>query len=112
MTRRCFYFETLVGGIIMERERPIEEWKELLTPVLESKVEELHLMDYNQANVENIWTCLQEKVWKGTPHKRLHEVTQDIFHLSGPVFMNYLTVDAYKDDSDLMSSIQAVMGGK
>ncbi|MBU5466503.1 post-transcriptional regulator [Virgibacillus sp. MSJ-26] len=96
----------------MEAERSVEEWREKLIPALESKVEEFHLMGYNQATIENIWTCLQEKVWKGTPHKRLHEVTQDIFHLSGPIFMSYLTVDAYKDDSNLMSSIQAVMGGK
>lgn len=109
MTRRFFNSTTLVRRTIMEYERPIEDWKELLIPALESKVEELHLMNYQQANIENVWACLKEKVWKETSHKRLYEVTQDIFHLSGSVFMGYLTVNAYTDDSDLMSSIKAVM---
>lgn len=94
----------------MESRRPIEEWKKMLTPALESKVEEFQLMGYSQATNENIWDCLQEKVWKGTPDKRLHEVVQDIFHLGAHVYMSYLTVNAYMDDNDLMSSIEAVIG--
>lgn len=96
----------------MESSRPPEEWKEKLMPALESKVEEFHLMGYHQATKENIWTCLKKGVWKGTQNKRLHEIIQDIFHLSGHKFMSHLTVNAYKDDSDLMSSIEAVMGKK
>ena len=41
-----------------------------------------------------LWSCLEEKVWKGNPKKRLHEVIQDIFHLSPHTYMNFMTIEA------------------
>lgn|SRR5690554_4512921 len=95
----------------MEIKQTVSEWKETVLPALESKVSEFHLMGYTKATKEEIWHCLEQKVWKGDPEKRLHEVIQDIFHLSATVYMNHLTLKVYQD-SDLMYSINEVMQDK
>ncbi|WP_164216324.1 post-transcriptional regulator [Virgibacillus sp. YIM 98842] len=94
----------------MEVKQRVSGWKETVQPALESKVSELHLMGYPKATKEEIWNCLEQKVWKGDPEKRIHEVIEDIFHLSATIYMNFLTLKVYQD-SDLMDSISAVMQG-
>lgn len=95
----------------MEIRKTVDTWKKELKPALESKAGEFRLMGYSRATEEDIWNCLVKKVWKGNPEKRLHEVVQDILHLSSNIYMSYLTVDAYQDD-DLMASIAALTGKK
>ncbi|WP_077621391.1 post-transcriptional regulator [Sediminibacillus massiliensis] len=90
--------------------RRVSEWKASLTTVTESKVEEFKLLGYSRANAEEIWDCLEKKVWKGDPEKKLHEVVADIFHLSSSIYMTYLTMEAYQDD-DLLASIAAISQG-
>jgi len=68
-------------------------------------------LGYTQATNEDVWNCLVEKVWKGNPTKRLHEVIQDIFHLGSNIYISYLTVNAYQDDTDLLESIAALTEG-
>ena len=85
----------------------VSQWKEMMTPVLESKVDEFKLLGYSKATTEDVWRCLCQKVWKGNPEKRLHEVVEDIFHLNSGTYMSYLTVEAYQDD-DLLASIAAL----
>ncbi|WP_163970105.1 post-transcriptional regulator [Oceanobacillus halotolerans] len=94
----------------MTRTKTVEEWRTTLQPALESKVNELQLMGYTQATKENVWNCLMKKVWRGNPTKRLHEVVQDIFHLSSNIYMSYLTVDTYQEtqNDDIMASIAAL----
>lgn len=91
----------------MEETKNVNEWKPELQPALESKASEFQLMGYNQATNEDIWKCLEQKVWKGNPPKRLYEVVQDIFHLASNIYMSYLTVNAHQDN-DLMASITAL----
>ncbi|MFD1038593.1 post-transcriptional regulator [Virgibacillus byunsanensis] len=95
----------------MELEKTVSEWKIMMKPALDSKTDEFLLMGYSQASNEDIWKCLEQKVWKGNPSKRVHEVIQDIFHLSSSIYISYLTVNAYQEDSDLMTSIAAVTKG-
>ncbi len=83
-----------------------------MKPALDSKTSEFKLMGYSQATGDDIWDCLVQKVWKGNPTKRLHEVTQDIFHLASNLYMSYLTVNAYQENDDLMASIAALTGGQ
>lgn len=85
--------------------RSAEEWKSFMEPVLDSKTSEMRLMGYPEATNDDIWNCLLEKVWKGSPPERLYQVTQDIFHLGSNVYMSYLTLHAQQND-DLMTSIQ------
>lgn len=47
--------------------KPVSQWKEELSPVLESKVEEFNLMGYGRVDSSEIWNCLVKKVWKGDP---------------------------------------------
>jgi hypothetical protein len=95
----------------MAIKQKVTEWKGNVYPALESKVSEFHLMGYTKATAEEIWDCLEQKVWKGDPEKRIHEVIKDIFHLSPTVYMNHLTMKVYQD-SNLMDSISAVMQGE
>lgn len=94
----------------MSGKQTISEWKKAVMPVVESKVNEFIQMGYDKTTPEDIWECLNQRVWKGNPKKGLHEVVQDIFHLSSDVFIGYLTMNAYQDDKDLMSSIAALTG--
>jgi hypothetical protein len=92
----------------MKEYQTVNEWREQLEPVLQSKAEEFHLMGYNQATSDDIWNCLMKKVWTGNPKKRLYEVVADIFQLKTNVYLSYLTANAQADD-DLMASISAVL---
>lgn len=94
-------------GDKVEVVKSVSEWKSELTLAMESKTNEFRIMGYTRATGEDIWKCLEQKVWKGDPPKRLYEVTQDIFHLASTIYMSYLTVNAYQDD-DLMASIAAI----
>ncbi|MBP1968774.1 hypothetical protein J2Z83_000868 [Virgibacillus natechei] len=94
----------------MDMEQTINEWKPFVKPALDSKVNEFRVMGYSKATEEDIWNCLVQKVWKGNPNKRLHEIVQDVFHLGSNIYLSYLTVNAYQDD-DLMASISALTGG-
>lgn len=94
----------------MGKRLTVNEWKEIIKPVLDSKTNEFLMMGYSRATHDDIWCCLEQRVWKGNPSKRLHEVVQDVFHLSSNIYMSYLTVNAYQDDSDLMASIAALTG--
>lgn len=89
--------------------KSVQEWKKEVEPALRSKQGDFKIIGYAEVSKEEIWQCLEEKVWKGNPEKRLYEVVEDIFHLSTATYMSFMTVNALKvDDDDLMSSIQAV----
>lgn len=92
----------------MRVEQTVNEWKSIIRPVIESKVNEFLEMGYSKATSEDLWTCLEHRVWKGNPTKKIHEVVQDVFHLSPDVYMSYLTLHAFQDDTDLMDSIAAL----
>lgn len=88
--------------------KTVSEWRNEVKPALDSKRKELLVMGYSKTTNNDIWNCLVDRVWQGNPDKRLHEVVQDILHLSSSVYMNYLTLSTYQDD-DLMESIAALM---
>jgi len=94
-------------------EKTIQEWRPIVEPALRSKQGEFKLVGYSDISTEEIWECLKEKVWKGNPTKRLHEVVQDIFHLPTTTYISFITVNALRvEDDDLMASIQAVTEGE
>ena len=92
----------------MKEIQNVNQWKTSVLPFLESKVEEFHLMGYNQATTEDIWNCLVEKVWKGEPELRIYKVVRDIMHLQSSIYLSYLTTKSLQDD-DLMTSIAALL---
>ncbi|MGM8364687.1 post-transcriptional regulator [Virgibacillus sp. W0181] len=95
----------------MEQLKTVRDWKASIEPALISKAREFQLMGYKEATPEGIWECLNTKLWKNNPSKRLHEVVQDIFHLNTNIYMSYLTVNAQVQEDDLMASIHALNEG-
>ncbi len=92
----------------MEEGKPVTQWKKWIYPVLTSKVDEFQMLGYSRAHEEDIWKCIEKKVWKGKhPEKRLHEIVQDVLHLSSGTYMSYLTVQAYQED-DLLAQVEAL----
>lgn len=88
----------------------VNEWKKIVEPALQCKVNELKWMGYSEAAMDDLWNCLMDKVWKNNQEKRIHEIVQDIFQLKSNTYMSYLTVLAQgpNDEDDLMASIQAI----
>src|SRR5690625_7717483 len=97
-----------LGGVILGVERAVNEWKTEIQPVIESKVNEFLEMGYSKTTSENIWACLEQKVWQGNPSKKLHEVVQDVFHLSTNTYKSYLRLYSFYNDIYLMVSISAI----
>lgn len=95
-------------------ERPIEEWKDKVQPVLESKRKEFEIFGYREISCDDIWQCLVEKIWKDKKTFRLHEVVQSIFHLKINTYMDYLAIRSLNQTQkpskdELMAQIHAVM---
>lgn len=101
----------LLGGTNLTAKKEVTAWKEELNDILVSKAEEFQLLDYSKANTDDLWNCLQEKVWKGNPEKALHEMVQDIYHLSPNVYMTYLTQQSLMAE-DLKESLAALLGNE
>ncbi|GAA0483306.1 hypothetical protein GCM10008986_05420 [Salinibacillus aidingensis] len=95
----------------MKEVRNVKEWRPFVTPVLTSKVDELHVLGYDKATEQQVWDCLEKKVWKKEVEKRLYEIVQDILHLDSGVFMSYLAREIYQErNDDLMAQIEALTG--
>lgn len=87
------------------------EWKSLVMPALESKVKEFKTIGYSGVTVDEVWTCLEARVWKKQQPIQLHEVVQNILHLPPSVYISFITVEAITmkhDKKDLMESIKAL----
>lgn len=97
-----------VGGNCMVLVRTVDEWRNDLELAIESKVNELYLMGYDKVTAKSIWECLKETKWKNANEKQIYEMVQDIFHLKPGDYMSYLTLNAYIDNTDLESSINAL----
>lgn len=94
-------------GVNMMDKKSIDEWKTIVEPALKSKVEELRQNGYSKATNEDVWKCLLASVWKDNRDRQIHQVVQDVMHLSSNQYMSYLTVDSYQNE-DLFASIAAL----
>ncbi|MFD3449378.1 post-transcriptional regulator [Microbacteriaceae bacterium 4G12] len=78
-------------------ENLVDAYREQLQLVLDSKVEEFHMLGYDRVTAQEIWECLKGKKWKRlTGDVKLHQLVNDILTLSTGDYMTYLTVEAYK----------------
>lgn len=101
----------LEGGVFLMDVKPINEWKEIVMPALESKEKEFKIISKVNISKEDIWQCLSDTIWKKNPKKRLHEVIHDIFYLQTATYMDYVTIGALtKTDDDLLGAVQAITG--
>ncbi|NBI29743.1 hypothetical protein ERL59_12325 [Chengkuizengella sp. YPA3-1-1] len=61
-----------------------------------SKAEEFRMIGYDHVTGHEIWECISNKYKKeGIPN--LHKIVNDILTLKVTHFMNWLTMNAYKD---------------
>ncbi|WP_241735338.1 post-transcriptional regulator [Anoxybacillus flavithermus] len=70
-----------------------------LMPALQSKVDELKLLGYEQATIEDVWNCLMVKKWKkNKEEKRLFELVNDVLSLRASDYMAYVVQKEQKHD--------------
>jgi hypothetical protein len=74
----------------------LEELKEQMKMMCESKAEEFHMIGYEQVTADEIWECVSSAYKKGIP--ATHQIVADIFSLKVTKFMNWLTMKVYQGD--------------
>lgn len=73
--------------------------REQLMPALQCKVDELKLLGYKQATIEDVWNCLMMKKWKKKKEeKRLFELVDDVLSLRASDYMAYIITKEQKHD--------------
>jgi hypothetical protein len=80
----------------MGESKPLEDWKNELGPVLNSKIGEFHLMGYESVTMDELWKFITVKLKKKQQEWMLHQVVQAIFKLKVNDFMNWLTIEAFQ----------------
>ncbi|WP_025028399.1 post-transcriptional regulator [Caldalkalibacillus mannanilyticus] len=75
----------------MESQRQLELKKKIFE-VLQSKMEEFHMLGYDAVTTDDIWLCVTSKYKKEWP--QLSKVVNDIYSLKPTMFMNWLTMQA------------------
>ncbi|ADE71639.1 MULTISPECIES: post-transcriptional regulator [Priestia] len=77
--------------------------KELIQPVLSSKMEEFHMLGYEEVTENDLLSYLEMKKWKKERELSLHQVVNDILSVKITQVMSYVTIESYK--SDMFSSV-------
>jgi hypothetical protein len=77
--------------------------QEKVSEVLESKMEEFHLLGYDAVTTDDIWECVTSKYKKEWP--MFHKIVNDIYTLKAPTFMNWLTISAYQGKIDIGKNV-------
>lgn len=77
-------------------------------PALESKLNELNSLGYEEVTIKQIIDCLLQNAWKRNIPNKIHIVVQDILSLKPSIYMSFITTGTYSMEDDLMSSIHAV----
>ncbi|EGL81633.1 hypothetical protein CathTA2_2996 [Caldalkalibacillus thermarum TA2.A1] len=72
--------------------------KEKLEEVLQSKVDEFHLLGYAGVTKDEIWDCVTSH-YKGE-WPPLYRLVNDIYTLKATDLMNWLTMGAYRGSID------------
>lgn len=77
--------------------QPFDEFRDHVRPAIKSKLEEFILLGYEDVTEEKLWTYLKSKKWKKTPELYVHEVVRDVLALKVGEFMNFATVESFKE---------------
>ncbi|MCM3769888.1 MULTISPECIES: post-transcriptional regulator [Priestia] len=77
--------------------------KELIQPVVSSKMEEFHMLGYEEVTENDLLSYLEMKKWKKEKELSLHQVVNDILSVKITQVMSYVTIESYK--SDMFSSV-------
>lgn len=80
-----------------------DQYRSQVKPVLNSKIEEFHLLGYDTIKEDELWVFLTKKKWKKPSEDiRISELVQEILNVKVADFMNYTTIEAFKT-ADLFS---------
>ncbi|GAA3321146.1 post-transcriptional regulator [Ectobacillus funiculus] len=81
-----------------DKEVGIDAYRQELNVVLQSKVEEFHMLGYDRVTEQEIWTCLKSKKSGNGYQKKLKSISSLMMFLtlSTSDYMTYLTMQAYK----------------
>ncbi|KLV22351.1 post-transcriptional regulator [Niallia circulans] len=80
-----------------------DQYRSQVKPVLNSKLEEFHLLGYETIKEDELWAFLTNKKWrKPAQDIRISELVQDILNVKVVDYMNFATIEAYKT-ADLFS---------
>ncbi|WP_449538387.1 post-transcriptional regulator [Ferdinandcohnia sp. Marseille-Q9671] len=75
-----------------------DKYRENVRPFLKSKLEEFQLYGYDKVKEDELWGFLRNKTWrKEKEEKPLHQIVSDILSVKVGDFMNYATVEAFKE---------------
>jgi hypothetical protein len=96
----------------MESGHRYDEYRDQVTPALNSKKEEFELFGYGSVSEQQLWDFLVQKKWKKPKDEmRLYEIVAEILAVQPGEFMNYTTVEAFKlgsfalDDEDELKEL-------
>ncbi|WP_243290723.1 post-transcriptional regulator [Bacillus sp. FJAT-47783] len=76
---------------------PADSYRDHVKPFIISKMEEFHLLGYDKITEEELWTFLKTKKWKEKEEVMVHRIVADIFSVKVTDFMNYATIESFKE---------------
>lgn len=89
----------------MPKEHPYDRFREKVAPALLSKVEEFHVLGYDQVTMDELWAYLVKKPWRRPKEEiRIYEIVANIMSVKIGEYMNYATVEAFKEPSPFEST--------
>ncbi len=75
------------------------ELREIVKRLCQIKAEEFRFLGYRQTSSHDIWLCVCGK-WKKNQQVTLHGLTEAILTLRANIWMNWLTMSAWKGTLD------------
>lgn len=81
----------------MEIRHEYEQFRELVSPALKSKVSEFQILGYEKVSEQEVWSFLINKKWRKVKEDiHLYEIIQDILGVQIGQFMSFATVEAFR----------------
>ena len=72
---------------------PYEKFREKVQPVIESKLEEFHILGYERVTDKELWDYLTQKIWrKPKDDVHLYELVSDIFAVKVSDVVHFRTI--------------------
>lgn len=81
----------------MKMEHEYDRFRDVVKPVINSKLEEFVMLGYKTITGAELWSYLTNKKWK-KPKEDIHlyEIVQDIFSVKVSDYMSFATIESYK----------------
>lgn len=91
----------------MNERQQFEVWRSDIQPALISKVDELHLLGYDRANEDDVWTCVLYQLRKKKEFMHKHAFVNSVLTLKPQTFMTWLTIHSYKEPTDWFTDFES-----